>query len=157
MLLSFIVSADPTELLNGFFKNNLKFTQTSFNSANNSFDKSYGTFYRDLENNIKIEITSPFKEIYLINKNGVEVHDLEFNQKRFIKNEDISNNLLNFIKNGFDKELLSLEQINSKNLKITDEDKTYYFEFLSNNELQIKYRDNLNVDNLINFSKHNDK
>ena len=86
MLLSFIVSADPTELLNGFFKNNLKFTQTSFNSANNSFDKSYGTFYRDLENNIKIEITSPFKEIYLINKNGVEVHDLEFNQKRFIKN-----------------------------------------------------------------------
>ena len=153
LLLSFIVSADPTELLNGFFKNNLKFTQTSFNSANNSFDKSYGTFYRDLENNIKIEITSPFKEIYLINKNGVEVHDLEFNQKRFIKNEDISNNLLNFIKNGFDKELLSLEQINSKNLKITDEDKTYYFEFLSNNELQIKYRDNLNVDNLINFSK----
>ena len=153
MLLSFIVSADPTELLNGFFKNNLKFTQTSFNSANNSFDKSYGTFYRDLENNIKIEITSPFKEIYLINKNGVEVHDLEFNQKRFIKNEDISNNLLNFIKNGFDKELLSLEQINSKNLKIINDDKTYYFEFLSNNELQIKYKDNLNVDNLINFSK----
>ena len=153
MLLSFIVSADPTELLNGFFKNNLKFTQTSFNSANNSFDKSYGTFYRDLENNIKIEITSPFKEIYLINKNGVEVHDLEFNQKRFIKNEDISNNLLNFIKNGFDKELLSLEQINSKNFKIINDDKTYYFEFLSNNELQIKYKDNLNVDNLINFSK----
>ena len=153
MLSSFIVSADPTELLNGFFKNNLKFTQTSFNSANNSFDKSYGTFYRDLENNIKIEITSPFKEIYLINKNGVEVHDLEFNQKRFIKNEDISNNLLNFIKNGFDKELLSLEQINSKNLKIINDDKTYYFEFLSNNELQIKYKDNLNVDNLINFSK----
>ena len=153
MLLSFIVSADPTELLNGFFKNNLKFTQTSFNSANNSFDKSYGTFYRDLENNIKIEITSPFKEIYLINKNGVEVHDLEFNQKRFIKNEDISNNLLNFIKNGFDKELLSFEQINSKNLKIINDDKTYYFEFLSNNELQIKYKDNLNVDNLINFSK----
>ena len=153
MLLSFIVSADPTELLNGFFKNNLKFTQTSFNSANNSFDNSYGTFYRDLENNIKIEITSPFKEIYLINKNGVEVHDLEFNQKRFIKNEDISNNLLNFIKNGFDKELLSLEQINSKNLKIINDDKTYYFEFLSNNELQIKYKDNLNVDNLINFSK----
>ena len=153
LLLSFTVSADPTELLNGFFKNNLKFTQTSFNSANNSFDKSYGTFYRDLENNIKIEITSPFKEIYLINKNGVEVHDLEFNQKRFIKNEDISNNLLNFIKNGFDKELLSLEQINSKNLKIINDDKTYYFEFLSNNELQIKYKDNLNVDNLINFSK----
>ena len=153
LLLSFIVSADPTELLNGFFKNNLKFTQTSFNSANNSFDKSYGTFYRDIDNNIKIEITSPFKEIYVINKSGIEIHDLEFNQKRFIKNKDISNNLLNFIKNGFDKELLSLEQINSKNLKIINDDKTYYFEFLSNNELQIKYKDNLNVDNLINFSK----
>ena len=33
----------------------------------------------------------------------------------------------------------------------------YHFEFLSNDTLQIKYKDNMNLDNLINFSKQNDK
>ena len=33
----------------------------------------------------------------------------------------------------------------------------YYFEFISNDTLQIKYKDNMNLDNLINFSKQNDK
>ena len=79
------------------FKNNLEFVQTSFNTINNSFDKSYGNFSRDLNNNIKIEINSPFKEIYFINEDGIEIHDLEFNQKRFIKNQDIPNNILKFL------------------------------------------------------------
>ena len=89
-----LISANTIESLNEFFKNNLEFVQTSFNTINNSFDKSYGNFSRDLNNNIKIEINSPFKEIYFINEDGIEIHDLEFNQKRFIKNQDIPNNIL---------------------------------------------------------------
>ena len=92
-----LISANTIESINDFFKNNLEFVQTSFNTINNSFDKSYGNFYRDLNNNIKIEINSPFKEIYFINEDGIEIHDLEFNQKRFIKNQDIPNNILKFI------------------------------------------------------------
>ena len=102
-----LISANTIESLNEFFKNNLEFVQTSFNTINNSFDKSYGNFSRDLNNNIKIEINSPFKEIYFINEDGIEIHDLEFNQKRFIKNQDIPNNILKFIKNGFKNESLN--------------------------------------------------
>ena len=152
-----LISANTIESLNEFFKNNLKFVQTSFNSINNSFDKSYGNFSRDLNNNIKIEINAPFKEIYFINEDGIEIHDLEFNQKRFIKNQDIPDNIIKFIKNGFKNESLDFEQIDDSKFKITEFEKNYYFEFISNDTLQIKYKDNMNLDNLINFSKQNDK
>ena len=157
LFFNLLVSANTVESLNEFFKNNLEFVQTSFNTINNSFDKSYGNFSRDLNNNIKIEINSPFKEIYFINENGIEIHDLEFNQKRFIKNQDISNNILKFIKNGFNDESFYIEQLDDNKFEITEFEKNYYFEFLSNDNLQIKYKDNMNLDNLINFSKQNDK
>ncbi len=157
LFFNLLISANTVESLNEFFKSNLEFVQTSFNTTNNNFDKSYGNFSRDLNNNIKIEINSPFKEIYFINEDGIEIHDLEFNQKRFIKNQDISNNILKFIKNGFNDESLNFEQIDDSKFKITEFEKNYYFEFLSNNNLQIKYKDNMNLDNLINFSKQNDK
>ncbi|RZO27144.1 MAG: hypothetical protein EVA93_03340 [SAR86 cluster bacterium] len=157
LFFNLLISANTIESLNEFFKNNLKFVQTSFNSINNSFDKSYGNFSRDLNNNIKIEINSPFKEIYFINENGIEIHDLEFNQKKFIKNQDIPNNILKFIKNGFNDESLHIEQVDDNKFEITEFEKNYYFEFLSNDTLQIKYKDNMNIDNLINFSKQNDK
>ncbi len=156
LFFNLLVSANTVESLNEFFKNNLEFVQTSFNAINNSFDKSYGNFFRDSNNNIKIEINHPFKEIYLINENGIEIHDLEFNQKRFIKNQDISNNILKFIKNGFNDEALNLEQVNNNKFKITEFEKNYYFEFLSSDTLQIKYKDNMDLDNLINFSIQND-
>ena len=156
LFFNLLISANTIESLNDFFKNNLEFVQTSFNTINNSFDKSYGNFSRDLNNNIKIEINSPFKEIYFINEDGIEIHDLEFNQKRFIKNQDISNNILKFIKNGFNDEALNLEQVNNNKFKITEFEKNYYFEFLSSDTLQIKYKDNMDLDNLINFSIQND-
>ena len=157
LFFNLLVSANTVESLDEFFKNNLEFVQTSFNTINNSFDKSYGNFFRDLNNNIKIEINSPFKEIYFINEDGIEIHDLELNQKRFIKNQDIPNNILKFIKNGFRNESLDFEQIDDSKFKITEFEKNYYFEFISNDTLQIKYKDNMNLDNLINFSKQNDK
>lgn len=157
LFFNLLISANTIESLNEFFKNNLEFVQTSFNTINNSFDKSYGNFSRDLNNNIKIEINSPFKEIYFINEDGIEIHDLEFNQKKFIKNQDIPNNILKFIKNGFRNESLDFEQIDDSKFKITEFEKNYYFEFISNDTLQIKYKDNMNLDNLINFSKQNDK
>ena len=157
LFFSLLITANTIESLNDFFKNNLEFVQTSFNTINNSFDKSYGNFSRDLNNNIKIEINSPFKEIYFINEDGIEIHDLEFNQKRFINNQDIPNNILKFIKNGFKNESLDFEQIDDNKFKITEFEKNYYFEFISNDTLQIKYKDNMNLDNLINFSKQNDK
>ena len=132
LFFNLLISANTIESINDFFKNNLEFVQTSFNTINNSFDKSYGNFSRDLNNNIKIEINSPFKEIYFINEDGIEIHDLEFNQKRFIKNQDIPNNILKFIKNGFKNESLDFVQIDDNKFKITEFENNYNFEFLSN-------------------------
>ena len=157
LFFNLLVSANTVDSLNEFFKNNLEFVQTSFNTINNSFDKSYGNFSRDLNNNIVIEIKSPFKEIYFINEDGIEIHDLEFNQKRFIKNQDISNNILKLIKNGFNDESSYIKKVDDNKFKITEFENNYHFEFLSNDTLQIKYKDNMNLDNLINFSKQNDK
>ncbi len=54
-------------------------------------------------------------------------------------------------------ESLDFEQIDDSKFKITEFEKIYYFEFISNDTLQIKYKDNMNLDNLINFSKQSDK
>ena len=88
------LTAYSSETLNNFFSYNLSFVQTSFNNINNVFDKSYGKFYRNSDNSIKIEINKPFKETYIIDRTGIEIHDLDFNQKRFIKKDNISNNLI---------------------------------------------------------------
>ena len=77
--------AYSSETLNNFFSYNLSIVQTSFNNINNVFDKSYGNFYRNSDNSIKIEINKPFKETYIVDRTGIEIHDLDFNQKRFIK------------------------------------------------------------------------
>ena len=53
--------------------------------------------------------------------------------------------------------MFDFEQIDDSKFKITEHEKNYYFEFISNDKLQIKYKDNMNLDNLINFSKQNDK
>ena len=106
-----------------------------------------------LLNTPKIEINKPFKETYIIDKTGIEIHDLDFNQKKFIKKEDISNNLIDFINNGFPKNPSNIEIINKRSFKIFEGKKIYYFEFLDKNILQIKYKDNMNIDTLINFSK----
>ena len=88
---------------------------------------------------------------------GIKIKSLMRNQKKFIKNQDIPNNILKFIKNGFNGESLHIEQVDDNKFEITEFEKNYYFEFLSNDTLQIKYKDNMNIDNLINFSKQNDK
>ena len=64
---------------------------------------------------------------------------------------------MKFIKSGFKNESLDFEQIDDNKFKITEFENNYYFEFISNDTLQIKYKDNMNLDNLINFSKQNDK
>ena len=153
LLFNLTLSAYSSETLNNFFSYNLSFVQTSFNNINNVFDKSYGNFYRNSDNSIKIEINEPFKETYIIDRTGIEIHDLDFNQKRFIKKDDISNNLIDFINNGFPKNPSNIEIINKRSFKIFEGKKIYYFEFLDKNILQIKYKDNMNIDTLINFSK----
>ena len=149
-----MASGYSAESLNTFFNNELSFTQTSLNKIKDSFDESSGLITRNEDNNVKIEILEPFKEIYFISNNGIEIHDLEFNQVKVINKIDLENNIIfNFIYDGFSKEYLNIKQINDSSFIINENNKSFYFEFINEKVLHIKYKDNMNIDNLIRFFK----
>ena len=147
------ISSNSAESLNIFFKNDLSFIQTSLNTINNNFDTSSGNIYRDKDNSIKIEVYEPFKETYSIDNQGIKIHDLEFDQVRIINKEDINNNILEFLYNGFSEEKLNIENFKNSDFKIVDNESSYYFKFIDQNTLQIKYKDNMGIENLIKFFK----
>ena len=138
--------------MNIFFKNELSFKQTSLNKINNNFDTSSGKIIRDNNNTLQIEIYEPFRERYVIDNNGIKIYDLEFDQVRMIKKEEINNNILEFIYNGFSEDL-DIENLDDKSFKINEDSNSYYVEFVNEDTLQIKYKDNMGVENLVKFFK----
>ena len=147
-----VISSASLEDLNIFFKNELSFKQTSLNKINNNFDTSSGNISRDNNNSLQIEIYEPFRERYVIDNNGIKIYDLEFDQVRMIKKEEINNNILEFIYNGFSEDL-DIENLDDKSFKINENSNSYYVEFVNEDTLQIKYKDNMGVENLVRFFK----
>ncbi len=147
-----MISSASLEDLNIFFQNELSFKQTSLNKINNNFDTSSGKIIRDNNNSLQIEIYEPFRERYVINNNGIKIYDLEFDQVRMIKKEEINNNILEFIYNGFSEDL-DIENLDDKSFKINEDSNSYYVEFVNEDTLQIKYKDNMGVENLVRFFK----
>ena len=154
LLISFNSFALALDELNNFFSNKLLFTQTSLNSIDTNLNVSKGTFIRNSDNTIKIEIKEPFREIYTIDDNGIEIHDLEFDQIKKIDKKSFENNLiLNIIQNGLSSELRDKIQQSELGYIFIENDKTFYFEFINKNTLQIRFKDNMNIENLIKFTK----
>ena len=147
-----MISSASLEDLNNFFKYELSFIQTSLNKINNNFDTSSGKIIRENDNSLKIEVDEPFKERYLIDSNGIKIYDLEFDQVRMIKKEEINNDILEFIYSGFSNDL-DIENLNDKSFKIIEDNNSYYIEFVNKQTLQIKYKDNMGVENLVRFFK----
>jgi len=147
-----MISSASLEDLNIFFQNELSFKQTSLNKINNNFDTSSGKIIRDNNNSLQIEIYEPFRERYVIDNNGIKIYDLEFDQVRMIKKEEINNNILEFIYNGFSEDL-DIENLDDKSFKINENSNSYYVEFVNEDTLQIKYKDNMGVENLVRFFK----
>ena len=154
MLISFNNFSLALDELNNFFSNKLSFTQTSLNSIDADLSVSKGTFIRNGDNTIKIEIKEPFREIYTIDDNGIEIQDLEFDQIKKIDNKSFENNLLlNIIQNGLSSELRDKIQQSELGYILIDNNKTFYFEFINKNTLQVRFKDNMEIENLIKFTK----
>lgn len=151
-IFSTLVSASPVDELEIFFKQELVFIQSSFNKLDKSYDISEGTFIRNADNSVRVDIISPFKEIYFLNKEGLEIHDLEFDQIKNIPINDVNNLLVSFIING-DVDNSKIINIKKKSFTITEGDKIYYFEFLDTDTLQVKFKDNMEVNNIIKFTR----
>ena len=146
------IHASISNELNNFFNNDLKFIQTSLNQTKNSFDESEGIFKRLTNNDIYVEVASPFKEKYILTKEYIEIHDLEFDQIKKITKEEYKNNLfITYLINGFDEKNIARTDQNA--FVIDDGNKKYQFKYVNKNTLQVRFKDNMDVTNIIKFYK----
>ena len=146
------IYASISNELDNFFSGDLKFIQTSLNEIKNSIDESQGIFKRVNNNNISIEIVSPFKERYFLTEEYIEIYDLEFDQIKNIPKEEFKNNLLiNYLINGFDDKALISKDENS--FVINDGKNIYQFKYINQSTLQVRFKDNMNITNIIKFYK----
>ena len=146
------IHASISNELNNFFNSDLKFIQTSLNQNKNSFDESEGIFKRLTNNDIYVEVASPFKEKYILTKEYIEIHDLEFNQIKKITKEEYKNNLfISYLINGFDEKNIAMTDQNA--FVIDDGNKKYQFKYVNKNTLQVRFKDNMDVTNIIKFYK----
>jgi len=147
------IYASISNELDIFFSEDLKFIQTSLNENKNSIDESEGIFKRVSNNNIILEIVSPFKERYFLTEEYIEIHDLEFDQIKNIPKEEFKNNLfINYLINGFDDKSLQSMDENSFVI-IDDRNNSYQFKYINKNTLQVRFKDNMDVTNIIKFYK----
>tara|TARA_B100001057_G_scaffold429300_1_gene455325 strand:+ start:242 stop:745 length:504 start_codon:yes stop_codon:yes gene_type:complete len=152
LLLANSIHASISNELDNFFSGDLKFIQTSLNEIKNSIDESQGIFKRVSNNNISIEIVSPFKERYFLTEEYIEIYDLEFDQIKNIPKEEFKNNLLiNYLINGFDDKAMLSKDENS--FVINDGKNIYQFKYINQSTLQVRFKDNMNITNIIKFYK----
>ena len=153
LFLAHSIHASISNELDIFFSEDLKFIQTSLNESKNSIDESEGIFKRVSNNNIILEIVSPFKERYFLTEEYIEIHDLEFDQIKNIPKEEFKNNLfINYLINGFDDK--SLQSTDENSFVIIDDGKnSYQFKYINKNTLQVRFKDNMDVTNIIKFYK----
>ena len=153
MIIPLTIESSTSEQLNDFFDSDLTFTQTSLNKNKNLIEESEGIFKRLEDNTIVIEISPPFRENYFIDKNKIEIHDLDFDQVRIIRREDIKENIfLGYLVDGFDDLSISSE-LNDYEFKLKINEQNIDLKFINKNHLQVKFKDNMDINNLINFYK----
>ena len=149
LLLSFgINSNELVNTLNDLILKDLKFNQKTLNFKTNKVENSYGNIRRSNEL-ITINVESPFKERYKINKDYVEIYDYDFDETKTIFLKDIDVKTLDFLTKGIrSKDIILIE---NKSLTLKSSDNEIYIELIDSKNFVIKFKDNLGLQNLINF------
>ena len=139
---------DLVDNLNGLIQNDLNFIQKSINPKTNKVDNSAGNVIRK-NDVITINVDTPFKERYKIKQDIVEVYDYDFDETKTILLEDINARTINFLLSGISLEDISSFTENVVYLSSSTDD--VYIELLSDEAFVIKFKDNLGINNIINF------
>ena len=149
LLICFNLSAlDLVDNLNDLIQNDLNFIQKSINPKTNKVDNSAGNVIRK-NDVITINVDTPFKERYKIKQDIVEVYDYDFDETKTILLEDINARTINFLLSG-----ISLDDISSfteNAVYLSSSTDGVYIELLSDEAFVIKFKDNLGINNIINF------
>ena len=149
-----VYAFNVAEQLNNFFQSELSFVQKNLNKKNNYIDESTGVLKRNTDNTIQIEVFKPYSESYLINDNEIKIHDLEFNQIRNISISELENAFfIELILNGIPNNYEHITVIEDDNYILTKDAFEIAINFINKDTLQLKYKDNMGIDNLIRFSK----
>ena len=149
LLLSFgINSNELVNTLNDLILKDLNFNQKTLNFKTNKVENSYGNIRRSNEL-ININVESPFKERYKINKDYVEIYDYDFDETKTIFLKDIDVNTLDFLTKGIRSRDIIL--IENKSLTLKSSENEIYIELIDSKNFVIKFKDNLGLQNLINF------
>ena len=149
LLLSFgINSNELVNTLNDLILKDLNFNQKTLNFKTNKVENSCGNIRRSSEL-ITINVESPFKERYKINKDYVEIYDYDFDETKTIFLKDIDVNTLDFLTKGIRSRDIIL--IENKSLTLKSSENEIYIELIDSKNFVIKFKDNLGLQNLINF------
>ena len=149
-LFSFHVSSESSiDKFNNLIDKDLSFVQKSLDPISNEYIESAGTLIHQ-DALIIVNIETPYKEKYTINNTFIDVYDYDFEQSRVIQLDDIDSNMIHYIKNGI-TESQNIKVLSTNAIEISENNNKTYIELLDEKRFLIKFKDNMNVTNLINF------
>ena len=147
-----VFPSSPIENFNTLILKNLLFTQKSLNSITKSLTESNGNITRE-NSSIFINVNKPYRERYIVKNSSIEIYDFDFDQTRVLQYKHIDNkSLIDIIINGIDFETNNIKDISNNSFKVIDaSDREIYIEIIDSNSFFIKFKDNMNITNLVNF------
>ena len=142
-------STISTSLLNVELKKNYSFVERSLNESDMKIDSSTGNIFFTNED-ISIQVLTPFEENYRIREDTIEIHDIFLDQKNVIDIKELDNFFLDLLLEGVDQdsETYSVDIINDSTIQIFENNglNVVSFSFIGNKLKLIRYQDSLGVE-----------
>ena len=142
-------STISTSLLNIELKKNYSFVERSLNESDMKIDSSTGNIFFTNED-ISIQVLTPFEENYRIREDTIEIHDIFLDQKNVIDIKELDNFFLDLLLEGVDQasETYSVDIINDSTIQVFENNglNVVSFSFFGNKLKLIRYKDSLGVE-----------
>ena len=142
-------STISTSLLNIELKKNYSFVERSLNESDKQIDSSTGNIFFTNED-ISIQVLTPFEENYRIREDTIEIHDIFLDQKNVIDIKELDNFFLDLLLEGVnqDSETYSVDIINDSTIQVFENNglNVVSFSFIGNKLKLIRYQDSLGVE-----------
>jgi hypothetical protein len=142
-------STISTSLLNIELKKNYSFVERSLNESDMKIDSSTGNIFFTNED-ISIQVVTPFEENYRIREDTIEIHDIFLDQKNVIDIKELDNFFLDLLIEGVDQdsETYSVDIINDSTIQVFENNglNVVSFSFIGNKLKLIRYQDSLGVE-----------
>ena len=142
-------STISTSLLNIELKKNYSFVERSLSESDLQIDSYTGNIFFTNED-ISIQVLTPFEENYRIREDTIEIHDIFLDQKNVIDIKELDNFFLDLLLEGVDQdsETYSVNIINDSTIQVFENNglNVVSFSFIGNKLKLIRYQDSLGVE-----------